>query len=65
MTNDALSAIMETPNSVLTAAPSKEETEMLRATEKSPRCIVGSAKETRWTASQTRSVIKKISCSNM
>lgn len=34
MTNDALSAIMETPNSVLTVAPSKEDTEMLRATEK-------------------------------
>ena len=34
MTNDALSAIMDTPNSVLAVAPSKEETEMLRATEK-------------------------------
>lgn len=34
MTNDALSAIMEVPNSVLTVVPSKEDTEMLRATEK-------------------------------
>ena len=34
MTNGASSAIMETPNSVLTVAPSKEDTEMLRATEK-------------------------------
>ena len=34
MTNDVLSAIMELPNSVLTVAPSKEETEVLRATEK-------------------------------
>lgn len=34
MTNDASSVIMETPNSVLTVAPSKEDTEMLRATEK-------------------------------
>lgn len=34
MTNDTSSAIMETPNSVLTVAPSKEETEMLWATEK-------------------------------
>lgn len=34
MTNDASSAIMETPNSMLTVAPSKEESEMLRATEK-------------------------------
>ena len=34
MTNGASSAIMETPNSMLTVAPSKEDTEMLRATEK-------------------------------
>lgn len=34
MTNDASSVIMETPNSVLTVAPIKEDTEMLRATEK-------------------------------
>ena len=34
MTNDAFSDIMEAPNSVLTVAPSKEDTEMLRATEK-------------------------------
>ena len=34
MTNDASSVIMETPNSMLTVAPSKEDTEMLRATEK-------------------------------
>ncbi len=34
MTNDASSAIMETPNSALTVAPSKEDAEMLRATEK-------------------------------
>lgn len=34
MTNDVLSVIMETPNSVLAVAPLKEETEMLRATEK-------------------------------
>ena len=34
MTNDASSVIMETPDSVLTVAPIKEDTEMLRATEK-------------------------------
>ena len=34
MTNEPSSAIMEVPNSVLTVAPSKEDTEMLRATEK-------------------------------
>ena len=34
MTNDAFSDIMEASNSVLTVAPSKEDTEMLRATEK-------------------------------
>ncbi len=34
MTNDTKSAIMEAPNSALTAAPIKEDTEMLRATEK-------------------------------
>lgn len=34
MTNEPSSAIMEVPNSVLTAAPPKEDTEMLRATEK-------------------------------
>ena len=34
MTNDAFSDIMEAPNSVLTVTPSKEDTEMLRVTEK-------------------------------
>lgn len=34
MTKDASSAIMETPNSALTVAQSKEDAEMLRATEK-------------------------------
>ena len=34
MTNGAGPDIMEIPNSDLTVAPSKEETEMLRATEK-------------------------------
>lgn len=34
MTNEPSSAIMEVPNSLLTAAPPKEDTEMLRATEK-------------------------------
>lgn len=43
MTNDASSAIMETPNSALTVAQSKEDAEMLRATEKSPHYTVGSA----------------------
>lgn len=34
MTNDASSVTMKAHNSVLTVAPSKEDTEMLRATEK-------------------------------
>ena len=34
MTNALSPAIIETSNPVLTVAPSKEETEMLRATEK-------------------------------
>ncbi len=34
MTNEASSAIIEVPNSALVVAPPKEDTEMLRATEK-------------------------------
>lgn len=40
MTNAADFDIMESPNPVLTVAPVKEDTEMLRATEKSQHCIV-------------------------
>lgn len=63
MTNSQNLGTIEATNPVLAVAPFKEETEMLRATEKSPHYTADFRRRTLTRAIAIPSPIRKISCS--